>query len=244
MQKSDRNSNTPSSTVSAMRQFQHGWQTYRKVVDNDYLSHRGAYAMLHEHLVKHRARPFRFLDLACGDAGSCAEALSGTQVSHYLGVDLSGPALQLARQHLAALPCQVELVQADFARFVHDFTGPVDVVWVGLSLHHLDTEEKQRVFQAARRIIQHDGVMLIYEPTLADGETRAQFMHRTEGWVQAAWTALSPAERSEILGHMLECDFPEPAGGWKRLAAEAGFKISKELFVDPSGMYRVYRFVS
>jgi hypothetical protein len=48
--------------------FQRPWKLYRKVVDNNYLFHREAYAQLHRILVDEGVRPFRFLDIACGDA--------------------------------------------------------------------------------------------------------------------------------------------------------------------------------
>ena len=41
------------------------------------------------------AKPFAFLDIACGDAGQMKQALTGTKVGHYHGIDLSEPALEL-----------------------------------------------------------------------------------------------------------------------------------------------------
>jgi hypothetical protein len=57
--------------------FRQQWQLYRKVVDNNYLFHREAYARLHQILVDEAVQPFRFLDIACGDASATVEALGG-----------------------------------------------------------------------------------------------------------------------------------------------------------------------
>jgi len=98
----------------AMEAFRHQWQAYSKLVDNDYLSHQAVHAVLHRELVTDVNRPFRFLDLACGDARLTVAALQGTPVIHYHGIDLSAPALAMARQTVQALACPVELEQEDF----------------------------------------------------------------------------------------------------------------------------------
>ena len=49
---------------------------------------------------------------------------------------------------------------------------PVDVVWIGLSLHHLRTAEKLAVLRAIRTILGEDGHLFIYEATSPDSEDR------------------------------------------------------------------------
>ena len=73
----------------ALALFRKQWQLYRKVVDYNYLFHREAYNCLHRILVDEAIQPFRFLDVACGDASATVEALKGTQVASYHGIDLS-----------------------------------------------------------------------------------------------------------------------------------------------------------
>ena len=87
--------------------FEQPWQIYRKMVDNDYLCHREVYGLLHDVLIRDALQPFRFLDVACGDAGETIKALRGTRVAHYAGIDLSGPALALAQAATAELDCAV-----------------------------------------------------------------------------------------------------------------------------------------
>lgn len=91
----------------AMQTFRHQWEVYSKVVDNDYFSHQAVGAVLHRELVAEVNRPFRFLDLACGDARLTVAALQGTPVIHYHGIDLSAPALALARQTVEASPARL-----------------------------------------------------------------------------------------------------------------------------------------
>src|SRR2546422_4024025 len=104
---------------SAVTLFQQQWRVYRKVIDHNYMQHREVYARVHQVLVEEATQPFRFLDIACGDATSTVAALQGTRVASYHGIDLSGAAIDLARGALRQLDCPVTLEQRDFAAALH-----------------------------------------------------------------------------------------------------------------------------
>ncbi|ANY83653.1 hypothetical protein BB934_35980 (plasmid) [Microvirga ossetica] len=63
--------------------FHTQWQTYRKVIERNSMFHREVYGLLHEILITEAPKPFRFLDIACGDAMGSATALNGTGISRY-----------------------------------------------------------------------------------------------------------------------------------------------------------------
>lgn len=159
---------TPESSTEAL--FQRQWRIYRKVVDNNYLFHREAYARLHDLLIDEMAEPFCFLDVACGDASATVDALKGTQVDNYHGIDFSRAALDIAEETLRVLGCPVKLYENDFVRALKDWREPVRVVWIGLSLHHLSTPEKLNVMRDIRQIVGLQGVFAVYENTSLDGE--------------------------------------------------------------------------
>jgi ubiquinone/menaquinone biosynthesis C-methylase UbiE len=94
--------------------FEREWQTYHKIVDNNYLFHREAYAQLREVVTTELRPPFRFLDIACGDASTTAEALAETEIAQYHGIDLSAEALEIAQYSLRGLHCPVTLERGDF----------------------------------------------------------------------------------------------------------------------------------
>ena len=73
--------------------------------------------------------------LACGDASVTVEALKGTQIASYHGIDQSQAALELASQALETLACPVTLDRRDFVEALRDRPEPVDVAWISLSLH-------------------------------------------------------------------------------------------------------------
>lgn len=221
--------------------FQQEWRIYRKMVDNNYLFHREAYGQLNRILAEKAPQPFRFLDVACGDAGATIDALAGTRIAAYFGVDLARPALDIARETLKALDCPVSLREGDFIEALRDWQLPVDVVWIGLSLHHLQAAGKLAVMRDARRILADDGLLLVYEPASPDGEDR-------EGWLKRwdlqrpHWTAYTDEEWTIATSHVHANDFPEPVSGWHRLGREAGFASVEESFAAPSNLFRLYCF--
>src|SRR5262249_20920049 len=169
-------STSPVMDEEAMQAFRHQWQIYSKVVDNDYLSHQAVQAILHRELVTDVNRPFRFLDLACGDARLTVAALQATRVIHYHGIDLSAPALDMARQTVETLACQVELEEADFVSAMRARPEPADVVWIGLALHHLQTSDKGVLMREVRATVGDAGRFLIYEPVCHEEESRPAYL--------------------------------------------------------------------
>lgn len=223
-----------------MELFRRQWEIYEKFVTHDYLSSMQAYGHLHRRLMDMAARPFRFLDLACGDARGIVEALKGTRVAHYHGVDLAPPALDMARTNLEALPCEVVLEHGDFIEAMRERPEPADVVWIGLSLHHLDTPGKLDFMGEIRAMIDAEGLFFIYEPTRNDGEDRDSFLDRFDRTGRRLWTAFTPHEWATTLSHVRTADLPETASGWLALGRAAGFATAEEVFKDPTDLLRMF----
>ena len=226
---------------AALALFEQQWQLYRKVVDNNYLFHREAYARLHRILIDETLHSFRFLDIACGDARATVEALRGTAVAHYHGIDLSQPALDLASEALAELTCPVVLEQRDFVESLSDRPEHADVAWIGLSLHHLLTPAKLDLMRAIRGVVGNRGLLLIYENTSPDGEDRDTWLRRWDRQ-KSSWSALTTAEWDAMTAHVRAADFPETASQWHSLGREAGFGKVRELFAAPTDLFRMYCF--
>lgn len=225
----------------ALALFQKQWQVYRKVLDYNYLFHREAYNALHRILVEEAMQPFRFLDVACGDASATVKALKGTQIASYHGIDLSDAALELASHALETLACPVRLDRRDFVEALGDRPEPVDVAWIGLSLHHLLTPAKLSVMRQMRIVVGDRGLFLIYENVSPDGEDRDTWLRRWDDQ-KPGWTALTAEEWEAGRAHVYANDFPETNSCWHALGHEAGFGQVRELFVAPTDLFRVYCF--
>ena len=166
------------SEESSQAIFQQEWQVYRTLVDQNYLFHREAYACLHQ-LVEEVPDPFHFLDIACGDATASVAALAGTRIAHYDGIDLSAAALELARDALSVLQLPGHPPASGLRRGApRAWSTPVDVAWIGLSLHHLHTSEKLEVMRDIHRILRPGGRFLLYEDASPGGETREVWLRR------------------------------------------------------------------
>jgi ubiquinone/menaquinone biosynthesis C-methylase UbiE len=226
----------------ALEIFQQQWDIYRKFLEHDYLGNAGAYAHLRAFLKSDIPRPFALLDLACGDASGIVKAVQGLGVTSYRGVDLSGPALDIARTNLHELPCAAELVQADFVAAMRTLRSPADIVWISLSLHHLDTAAKRTLMREVRQGLGEGGAFLIYEPTSNDGESRAAYLDRFEDIGRRDWTALSAHEFAEAMNHVRTCDLPETISNWLHLGHEAGFTAVSELYRSPDNLFRLFSY--
>ena len=228
--------------VAALAQFQQQWATYRKVVEGDYLSHREVGGILQATLNEVFMAPFTFLDIACGDASVMKAALHGTKVRHYHGIDLSEPALELAAANLAGMPFAVDLDHRDFVDAMLRRQEHADAAWCSLSIHHLATDDKLRLMKAIRSAVGARGIFLLYEPTRRADEDRAAFMHRFRRTNEALWNVLTPPEWTQIWHHVATCDFPETAAVWCELGRKAGFREARQIFVDPTDFFRLFRF--
>lgn len=224
---------------AALEQFQKQWATYQKLVDADSLAHKEVGAILHQALAA-IAEPFAFLDIACGDAGQMKAALSGTKVEHYHGIDLSESALKLAAKNLEGVPFEVELDHRDFVTALTKRPEPADAAWCGLSIHHLSTDGKRDLLKAICGATAD--FLMIYEPTRNDGETRDEYMQRFARVNRPLWTFMTEEEWEQIDHHVTTCDYPETSATWRKLGIEAGFSDAQEIFCDPTGFYRIYRY--
>jgi cyclopropane fatty-acyl-phospholipid synthase-like methyltransferase len=213
------------------------WQLYFKVEQNNYLCHREVYSLLHNFLLTRMARRFELLDLGCGDAGSMAQALERTRISRYVGVDLAQMALDLAAKNLAGLGCKHLLQEKDYFEVVREGKIKADVIWLGLTFHHLPQQQKAKFLHLARKILPADGYLLMYEPTLLEDENRDQFLERCGQVRNNSWLALTAAELNKIGDHINNHDFPEKISTLEQMGREQGFSGVTSLFQSPDKLF-------
>jgi SAM-dependent methyltransferase len=231
----------PQHNAEAVRDFFNGWSLYRRIVDHDYLCHRSAREALSAWL-DGLDRPFSFLDLGCGDAAFSAEILKGRPLVSYTGMDISPVALDLARQNTNTLPAPVSLIADDFLTGTGLLPSSYDVIYIGLSLHHLARAEKEFLFGELRRRVAPGGSLLVYDPVLAPGEVRDEFMGRWVDHAKWTWKALTVEELRGAVDHVTTSDFPEEIGTLNRMAVNSGYHPAEILFADRSDFYALMAF--
>ena len=221
--------------------FAKGLATYEKVMAHNYMAHKEVYGLLHQVLMAEAPDRFVFLDVACSTATASAEALKGTTVSRYIGIDISQPALDVAGQALRVLSCPITLRCQDFVEAIMAWSEPVDVIWVGQSLHHLRIDAKRDFMRRVRMVLPPTGLFLIWEATCLEGENRDGWMERFRQQ-RAKWPMLSDEEFASFDSHHRASDYAESSATWKALGREAGFERVDELLVVPNRLARVYRY--
>jgi SAM-dependent methyltransferase len=221
--------------------FAEGLAIYQKVVGENLMSHREVYETLRDVLLREARKQFVFLDIACGAATASADALIGTDIGRYIGIDISRPSLEVAREVLKVLDCPVELRCQDFVEALNQWSDPVDVIWIGMSLHHLLADEKLATMRRIGEVLPPHGLFLIWEPTRLESEDRAEWMDRFSS-LRSAWSSVSDDEFTAFDVHNRASDYPETAAEWARLGRSAGFARADELYTMANRMGRVYRY--
>lgn len=217
------------------------WEVYRLCIDHNTLHHRQVGAALRAEFSQQPAG-FRFLDLACGDAWTTAQALSGSGIGFYRGIDFSAEALALARRNTGGLGCRCDFFETDFREYLNGRHGKFDAVYLGLSLHHLEAAEKQEAMAGIRAAVAEGGVFFLYEPILQPGESRNGCLARWKENMDRTWTSFPEEAKAAVWDHVESSDFPESAETWRALAEGAGFRAGVELFRDSAGFYSLVRF--
>lgn len=221
-----------------VRQFFDQWEIYKKIVAENYLHHREAYAAV-AHILDGVAGPFSFLDLGAGDARWTSGVLVGRELRAYEAVDISGVALGLARENLAAFTCPKTFTQADFFQDIRSRQSAWDVIFIGLSLHHLPKADKGIFFQAVRPLIAPGGRFISYEPVCESDEDRDEVLAR---WWKVAknWAALSAADLAKAKEHVFGHDYPDAIPAYDDLARAAGFAGAEVRYLDDDRLYAVF----
>ena len=228
--------------ANAEIQFAQAWGTYRKLVDNDCVFHSEVYGILHRILLE----DFR-ATLPLSRSRLRRRARHRGRAPGHLGRPLSrrrslAPSARPGVLAVEALPCQTELDQRDFVAAMAERPEPADMVWIGLSLHHLQTADKLVIVQEVRGIVGDRGEFMLYEPTCRDGESRDEYLARFAAICRPLWTALTPEEWDCINDHVTQCDFPETSSTWLDLGLAAGFKRAEQPFMAPTDLYGLFRY--
>jgi SAM-dependent methyltransferase len=234
MKRSDRD-------AADVREFFNGWSLYRRIVDHDYLYHRSVREALSAWFDAFD-RPFSFLDLGCGDAEFTSGLLKGRRLLSYTGLDLSPVALDLAAKNTVELAAPCNLQTGDFLTSLSTLPKCYDIIYIGLSLHHLPRREKEFFFGELQTKLAPGGVLLVFDPVLNPGESRESYMGRWVDYAEWSWKALSVEEIAGAVQHVTSSDFPEEVATLNRMAVGSGFRPAEILFMDHTDFYALMAF--
>jgi len=220
-------------------------EVFTKLRAHDRMCHGTAYAWLEGFLAgRGQSGGLRLLDLGCNDARHMARVLSAGDVAAYTGADTDTECLAGARKNLADSPAAVNLVAADGREVLGGLREAVDVIWMGLLLHHFPQGEKARLFAMAKKALRPGGVLLTHDPMPDVGESAEAYLERYNREIETHWAELAPEERRVLIDHFRRHGRHDPIDVVERLAREAGFSQVVRKRLDPAGFYVLLRFAA
>ena len=209
------------------------WQTYKKIVENDYMGHARFFKVAVAAIRQRFSVPIAILDLGCGDASPIRSVLDAVVVDSYCGVDDSDSALAFARDNLASRNFPCKLIAGDLFDAASDLTGPFDLIIASYSFHHfVGSDTKERLLTQCRRILSDDGLLLVIDVFRREGEPRDEYLARWELTARTNFAALRDAEKDTLIGHIQASDYPESFSTYRTIGKRAGYREVDSLAED------------
>lgn len=217
--------------------FNNQWKLYQKVLSNNYMKHREFYGVLHDFLVSYFQKPFSLLDLGCGDASFTSQALLKTTIDSYKGIDLSEPALEIARNNIEPICRDNLFIQGDFFELVPELVKNqkdcFDVILASFALHHLSFEQKDYMTGQLSHLLKANGVFIFIDIVCREDENRENYIKRYLDGVNKDWSLLTSQEILMVEEHISSSDFPETQETLHLIAQKHGFVRLETLYTDP-----------
>jgi tRNA (cmo5U34)-methyltransferase len=159
------------------------------------------------------------LDIGAGTGLLSAIVLEKFPDARLTLLDISEKMLDIAKQRFALRPSTTFRVGDSSTS---DLGGPYDIVCSALSIHHLEAENKRRLFKRIHAALNPGGMFVNADQ--ADGETpyfRARYLEYWDGFLQAG--PMSREQHAEILKRRNTLDKNEKLSDQLAWLREAGF---------------------
>ena len=215
--------------------FFQGWQLYQSVVQNNLMEHREIGTALRS--VFESIDPgFSVLDLGCGDSSMAIKALEGLRVSSYTGVDLTAPALEIARANFHG-NYSATWVHANMVDYIARCDQQFDVIMTSFAMHHLPADIKQPWLIDIAKHLNPTGRLILIDTCCPAGLSRDETVQSYLDLI-ADWP-LSDADKASIAAHMWSSDYPESEAFMADALTAAGLTHSM-IYKHPQGLQLGY----
>jgi len=203
--------------------FIRNWNVYRKVVQANYMRH-AEIAMEIRKAVAEIDEPIRVLDAGCGDATVTLGLLKDKQIAMYTGIDLSGPALELAAAALQDQYIPYILEEGPIEERIPAFAGECNLLHMSYVLHHLPDVLKEELIHQCAAKLQRGGLFILVDVFRTTGQTREVYL---ENYINRMhqWEALTATEKIDVETHIRSFDFPSDFTAMLQWLNEAGFTV-------------------
>jgi tRNA (cmo5U34)-methyltransferase len=171
-------------------------------------------------------RRLAVLDLGVGTGQTALELLNKHPGSRIMGVDISPHMLSQSRLRLQSYSKRIELMEQDIANLkVQD---KYDACVAILSVHHLDEQQKQQLFEKVWTLLKKNGIFVIAD--IVKFETKKETKHYEALWKKHLIRRLGRREGKYWYNNYLEEDLPSSVPAQLRWLKESGFQTSECLW--------------
>lgn len=231
--------------LSSLEMFQNSWTSYKTVVEADLMEHKSMTATLKQ-AIDRWIKNYSILngspminmsiaDLGCGDLALLGPVYRALPLSLFCGVDMSLPALKLAREGFNGF-AQDNIVEESSSRpetlwlnedllswsrtiIVDQLADErlsdnsriqqFDIIVCAFSVHHLNDEDKKKfLISLSENKLKKGGTILMADIFMIENEDRAAYLARFLNHINLNWDVLSEAQKRDVLEHVSENDYP------------------------------------
>ncbi|MFI5342095.1 MAG: class I SAM-dependent methyltransferase, partial [Candidatus Methylomirabilales bacterium] len=171
------------------------------------------------------SRPIRVLDLGSGPGVLSELVLKRYPEAQVIAFDLTEEMLTACKQRLSAFEGRFDIRQGDFR--TDSFGTGYDAILAGLTLHHLDNEERQEIYSRLYGALKNPGVFLAREVVVDEDPFVSEWHYslwrafmRTNGEDDAFWYGKHrekdhPASVEQQLAWLRRTGFVHTACHWR-----------------------------
>lgn len=198
--------------------FFQGWQLYQSIIQNNCMEHREIGTALRS-VFESIDGEFSVLDLGCGDSSMAIKALEGLPVRSYTGVDLTAPALEIARANFHGR-YPATWVHTNMVDLIASSDQQFDVIMTSFAMHHLPADIKQAWLTDIAKHLTPRGQLVLVDTCCPAGMSRDETIQTYLDLI-ADWP-LSTDDKATIATHMWSSDYPESEAFMEAALATAG----------------------
>lgn len=211
--------------------FMTSWRVYQEIIEHNYMFHQEITSAVAQQLVRFKPdTSLKILDLGCGDASMAIPLIPPERILHYLGCDLSQPALNIATKKLLNAGVPHKLICDDMLKAASKQPDhSIDLVISSYAIHHLGPSQKQTMIQEISRLLSDDGCFVLIDIFREPNEDRATYLHHYMSDLHLTWTQLSSASQKLVVDHATAYDFPETSEFYQAICQKQGIDLGYRL---------------
>ena len=165
-----------------------------------------------------KTKPIKVLDLGCGNGILSQILLKKFPNANIVGFDITSEMLDIYKKKLTSYTNKFETIQGDFK--VDDFGSNYDVILSGLTLQHLNSEERQKMYRRVYDSLNDEGIYITRDIIIGENDTNTNDLYNK--WID--YMNQCGEDGKMWYEKHRQKDFPETADDLRTWMRETSFK--------------------